>query len=443
MVDLRAIYNAFNIDEPLPASDDSRYVDLSDVWGSRISQKLTQRIKNSEFKSSHHLVMGHTKCGKTTELNRTARLLEKDNYIVISFDVAEVATRTFEYSTVILLIAGQIVEQLSERDINVEGLNTEELMDFLAQKEITVSRELSGDVTGKAEVKPGFLTRVLGEFGLGIELRGGFKRGREITTKIEADYGNFLEAIVKIVEDARSKVWEAGYKDLIVICDGCDKLAISAADEHGNLYDLQRSMFVDHATDLQSIPCHVIYTVPISIPQNLGDVWEQTPEIVPAIPVAALPKIDDSYPRAGRKALEEVVSRRLEQAGTSIEELFEDTDLLNQLIDVSGGHISDLLLLVREAVLDAQTRGENLINKSHTNRSILGRALEYTRLIEGKYLPTLTTIDQFKSALGNSDEYRELIFKRLVLEYVCGTDSRVDLHPLVAASESYRRWSDN
>lgn len=442
MLNLTAIYNAFNVDEPLPASDDPRHVELSHVWGSRIGLKLVQRIKNAGEKPSHHLVMGHTKCGKTTELNRTANLLEKEGYITVFFDVAEVATRTFEYTAVLLLIAGQIIDQLSNRGIEVEGPSTQELMDFLQEREVTIGREFSGEGTGKAEAKPGFLTRFLGEFGLGVELKGGFKRSREITTKIEVDYGSFLEAIKKIVQDAKEKVRESDYKGLVVICDGCDKLAISAADEHGNRYDLQRAMFVDHATDLQSIPCHVIYTVPVSIPQNLGDIWEQSPEVVPAIPVNSLPGVNDAYPLAGRRALEDVVERRLKQKGTTIDELFADRSLLERLIDVSGGHISDLLLLVREAVLEAQTSDDARLEKTHTDRSILGRALEYTRLIESKYLSTLAIIDQLKTAQSNSDEYRELVFKRLVLEYVCGTDSRVDLHPLVAASEAYRRLSD-
>jgi hypothetical protein len=153
-----------------------------------------------------------------------------------------------------------------------------------------------------------------------------------------------------------------------------------------------------------------------------------------------LPGIDDSYPEDGRKALQEVVERRLRQQKTSIEELFASPPLLRDLIDASGGHISDLLLLVREAVLETQTEGLEKISESHVQRSIRTRAREYTRLIESKYLETLVAVDQFKIALSNNDLWREVIFKRLALEYVCGNDSRVDLHPLVAASDAYRRY---
>lgn len=445
MPDLTAVYNAFDIDEPLPADDDIRYVDLSAVRGdSKIARKLVQRIKNARGTASHHLVMGHTKCGKTTELNRTTRLLEEEGYATVFFDVAEVATRTFEYAAVLLLMAGQIVDQLAKRKprgIKVKGASAQKLAEFLLEREITLGGQISGDATGKVEAKaaPGLLTRLLGEFGIGVELRGGFQRSRDITVKIEADTRGFLEAIQELVQDTNQKVLDAGHKGLVVICDGCDKLAITATDENGKSRDLQLSMFVDHTADLRAVPCHVIYTVPISIQANLGDSWEQSPEFVPAVPVNKLPGIDDSYPMAGRRALEEVVNRRLRQQGTTIDGLFSDRSLLEQLIDVSGGHISDLLLLVREAVLEAQTDGVELLTTSHIHRSILRRTLEYKRLIESKYLETLATIDELKTA-SNSDEYRELVFKRLVLEYICGTETRVDLHPLVAASDAYRRW---
>jgi hypothetical protein len=447
MPELTDIYNAFDSDEPLPGDDDFRYVELAPVRGeSKIARKLVQRIKNAREPSSHHLVMGHTKCGKTTELNRTQRLLEDEGYVTVTIDIAEtLGLRSFEYTAVLLLIAGQIVAQLATRPtrgFNIRGASAQRLAEFLLAREITFGGQISGDAAGRVEAKvaPGLLTRLLGEFGLGFELRGGFQRSRDITVKLESDTRGFLEAVQELVRDGCEKVIRAGYKGLVVICDGCDKLVINASDERGRSFDLQLAMFVDHAPDLQSLPCHVIYTVPISIQANLGDSWEQSPEFVPAIPVNRLMGCDDSHPLAGRAALSEVVRRRLTQLDTSVEELFCEDGLLDKLIDVSGGHIADLILLVREAVLEAQTDGVERIDTSHVNRSILRRALEYTRLIESKYLETLAKVDELKASPSNSEEYRELIFKRLVLEYICGVESRVDLHPLVAASEGYRRW---
>src|SRR5437588_10723938 len=124
-MNLAAIYNSFNADEPLESEDNPWHVDLSGVWCSRVAQKLVQRIKNAGEYPSHHLLMGHTKCGKTTELLRTARTLEKEGYVTVFYDVAEAATRTFEYTTLLLLMAGQVVDQvnivLSKLGSSVEG----------------------------------------------------------------------------------------------------------------------------------------------------------------------------------------------------------------------------------------------------------------------------------------------------------------------------------
>jgi len=436
--DLATIYRAFDTDQPL-AAEDPRYVDLTAVQGGgNISRKLAQRIKNAGDKPSHHLLMGHTKCGKTTLLNRTAFLLQQDGYATVFFDVAELASRTFEYTTVLLLLAEQVVRQLADSyDILVGDADGQRLLDFLLDKEITTGQKLSAEAGAKADVKVGWFARWLADAGIGVDVRGGFERSRDITVKVERDARSFLGAVNALIQDACQKTTEAGCTGLVIICDGCDKLNISASDRQGQSYDLQRALFYDHAADLRSVPCHVIYTVPVSIPINVADIWE-SPEFVPAIPVIELPGMPAAYFTEGRRLLGEVVSRRLREEGCGVADLFPDAEAtLRMLIAISGGHISDLLVLVQEAVLEAQTEGEPRLTGSHVNRSIAKRAQEYTRLIEGKYLPLLVEIYQKKLAPSNGDEYRELIFKRLALEYVFELGTRVDLHPLVAASGAF------
>jgi hypothetical protein len=188
-----------------------------------------------------------------------------------------------------------------------------------------------------------------------------------------------------------------------------------------------------------SLPCHVIYTVPISIQAHLGDIWEQTPEFVPAIRVNRGSYVSEEAARDGRAALEEVVTRRLRHAAVDSQALFGSPELLQRMIDVSGGHISDLLLLVREALLEAQTDDVDQLSAEHVRRSIRNRSMEYNRLLETKHLETLYSIEQLHTS-ANNDGYRDLIFKRLALEYVLGEASFVAVHPLVAASPPYQAW---
>jgi hypothetical protein len=174
-------------------------------------------------------------------------------------------------------------------------------------------------------------------------------------------------------------------------------------------------------------------------PSHLGDIWEQTPKFVPAIPISASSRIPVEVAKGGRAKLEEVVLRRLKVLQMSFNDIFADINQLQRFIDASGGHISDLLLLVREAILETQTDAADKIAESHIQRSIRNRAREYRAFIEGNYLDTLINIDQLKTTV-NSDTYRELIFKKLVLEYMSGMESIIDLHPLVAASDAYTSY---
>lgn len=445
MVDLADIYNAFDAEEPLAADDTARYVDLSAARGDmQVARRLVQRIKNAGQQPSHHLLTGHTKCGKTTELNRTARQLEDNGYATVFFDAADDAkTYAFEYTTLLLLLAGQVVTQLATRKpaIHVRGDGAKKLAEFLIEKEITLGGTLSAEATGKveAEIAPGLLTRLLGKFGLSAELRGGFERSREITYKIEKDAPGFLDGIQELVSDARRKVREKGLKDLVIICDGCDKLRLTASDREASR-DLHLGMFVEHRADLCSVPCHVIYTVPISIQANLGGDWGKGPEFVPAIPVNTLSSVDATYVAEGRRALAEVAERRLGQHGLTVATLFENQALFDRIVSASGGQISDMLLLVREGVLNAQLREADRLGAEDIDAAILTRAIEYTNLIQSDHLPILSEIAQAQTRPASNEAYRQIVSRRLALEYLCGDEIRVDLHPLVAASDAYRRW---
>lgn len=442
---LTEIYNAFDAEEPLAADDITRYVDLSAARGNmRIASRLVQRVVNAGRKPSHHLLTGNTKCGKTTELNRTVRALEQQGYATVFFDAADDAsTYAFEYTTLLLLLTSQVIAQLAARTpaIRVGGQSAQKLADFLVEKEVTLGGNYSGDASVKmeSEFAPGFLAQLLGKFGLSAELRGGFERSRQITYKVEEDAPAFLDGIQQVVGDARKRVIDAGYKDLVIVCDGCDKLRLTATDQTGSR-DLHLSMFVEHRSDLCSVPCHVIYTVPLSIQANLGAEWGRGPEFVPAIPVNELSNVDSGYVEEGRRALREVADRRLTPYGLDISTLFQDDAEFERIISVSGGQISDMLLLVREAILSAQLERRTRLLNYDVDQAVLTRAIEYSSLIQSDHLAVLSEIAQAQTRPANNEAYRQIVSRRLALEYLCGDEIRVDLHPLVGASDAYRRW---
>lgn len=447
MADLTAVYNSFDAEDALPADDTERYVDLSAVRGNmRIAHRLVKRIELAGQQPSYHLLTGHVKCGKTTELNRTAQQLEQRGYATVVFDVTkEAQTYAFDYTAVLLVLAGQVVTQLGARQppIKMAGHGAKKLAELLIEKEITVGAGISGEAGAKveAEIAPGLLASLLGKFGLGVELKGGFQRNREITYKIERDTQAFQDALQELILDAAERVHERGHRGLVVICDGSDKLSQRPPGVPPEAYqDLHVSLFVEHRADLCSLPCHVIYSVPISIQANLGPDWGNSPEFVPAIPVNTLAGTDALYAEEGRRLLSEVVERRLRQFELSIDQFFADGALFERLVSASGGHISDLLLMVRDALVEAQIDERERIAEPDVERAILTRALEYNRLIESSHLPVLSEIAQTQLRPANGDLYRELVSRRLTLEYLCGDEIRVDLHPLVAASDAYRRW---
>ncbi|MBA3247517.1 MAG: hypothetical protein H0T63_05480 [Pyrinomonadaceae bacterium] len=107
--------------------------------------------------------------------------MKQEKYLTVFFDVAEVATRTFEYTMVLLLMAHQVVEQLARCEIKVDNERVKQLAEFLQEKEVTVgsTKSIEGKVSGEAEVGAGLLASILGKLGFGVELGGSFQRSRD------------------------------------------------------------------------------------------------------------------------------------------------------------------------------------------------------------------------------------------------------------------------
>lgn len=86
---------------------------------------------------------------------------------------------------------------------------------------------------------------------------------------------------------------------------------------------------------LKKPTCHILYTVPISLllNQNVADAFSDF-EVIPMI----------TPEERGRKKLRKVIRKRI-----SVEDVFEDASCVNQLVDVCGGALRDLLRVIHFA----------------------------------------------------------------------------------------------
>jgi hypothetical protein len=201
-----------------------------------------------------------------------------------------------------------------------------------------------------------------------------------------------------------------------VIVDGLEKMRHRNLNDHETSYS---DLFINHAEQLNALNCHVVYTVPIAVPFsfNTRDFYNDRAFVLPMIKYKTT---------AGKEKLIALVNKRIQSAI-----LFENEQLLVDLINMSGGSIRDLFQLIRATCETA----ENIIKQADVDRAISNLAKDYDRIVQKDYIALLNEVDINKRIPSDSDKkYESLLRHRLVHEYENGTRWAA-LHPALSRIE--------
>ncbi|MEM1042062.1 MAG: hypothetical protein AAGI91_05480 [Bacteroidota bacterium] len=434
-------YIAVKPDEPLQAGD-AYYEDFA-VWrgDESVSDLIARMIRRSNRATPvdhvKQLFTGHRGCGKSSELLRLKARLEEQGFFVayldstFALDVSDVS-----YTDVLIalvLAVAQAADEAADLDLDVpdgivEGLNRRLGAWVL---EDTVTR--GGETEVEAEAKlgggiPGLLKLALG---LQSTLKAGAEKKQTLRTTIDQGVTAFLDDLNIIIDDLQIQLRDRGKEGLVLIMDSLDRIVLKThADGRGNTHT---DLFIDHAYHLKAPRCHVVYTVPISIcfERNLLPLYDR-PRILPMVKVRERqPGQEEGDPCEGAlSAMTEAVARRMDLG------LFEDPDDVRRLCQASGGHIRDLMHLLR----DACNYSEEQITPRTVDRAIQGLTNIYDLLVRDADLPKLVQVHREKR-LPADPEYARLPYHLLVLQYKNG-EQWADVHPAVLRMSKFRRALD-
>ncbi len=103
---------------------------------------------------------------------------------------------------------------------------------------------------------------------------------------------------------------------------------------------------------MTGIVTNVIYTVPLSLYRShyctqLPQLYGNNVFVLPMVKVHKRGKFDEPF-AVGEQGLLEIITKRLNHTGTTLEKVFE-TDALAYLIKYCGGHIRSLVRFIQEA----------------------------------------------------------------------------------------------
>jgi energy-coupling factor transporter ATP-binding protein EcfA2 len=353
------------------------------------------------------LFTGHRGCGKSTELKRIQSRWETDYRVIYLEANEETDINDAEYTDLYLIVIKQVEFALRQEGLKFDKTllkNFEQwFKDVTRETESSVESSVSvtGEVTLGAEAP--FLAKLLVK--LLAQIKGAEKTKMVIRQTLQRDISRLKADINLLLRDAYKKIKEKYPKGFLLIFDNLDRVPPKVG-EH---------LFFDYAAQLQELSCTVIYTVPISVlcsTKNISNAFGN-PHIVSMVNIYNLKRetCDLDYNDAGLKAVASIIEQRV-----NVEVLFESEAELLTLAKASGGHVRQLMQMMRSACQTAATRKHEKILAEDVIYAINQEQFNFERFVPDDHYLRLAQVCVSKNVA--KDEIGQLmLFNTSVLEY--------------------------
>ncbi len=277
-------------------------------------------------------------------------------------------------------------------------------------------------------------------FGIG-EITAKAKNDATLRQKLNQYLGpqktHLLEAINKeLIEPAIASLKKHGKNGLVVIVDNLDRVN-NRVKPWGR--PQQEYLFVDQGECLTKLHCHVVYTMPLALKfsNDYGMLTQRFPERPKVLPMVPVQLKDGSVCETGISLLQQMVLARAfpdldrHERLNKITEIFDNSETLNRLCYVSGGHVRDLLKLLNDWI---KKERQLPLRRETLERLIREYRNDITLRISDYEWELLRQVQQRKWVSDN-EGYEALIRSRLVFEYHQGEETWFDINPILADAQ--------
>ncbi|NMF57238.1 AAA family ATPase [Pseudanabaena yagii] len=411
--------DAYRVCDVVPLKDlalEQYYVDLSGTRKNNAISAISQILEDQQAEDFCTILFtGHRGGGKSTELNHIQKQWEAD-YKVMYVDIeVDADPNDFEYTEIYLLAIKWIEFELRKEGLKFDAQLFKNFEDWFkevieeTEESVEKSVSMQGELTLQSEIPfvPPFLAKLLVK--LLAQIKGSDKRKRVIRQTLTQDISRLKFDINLLLNDGLKK-WRRKFpscKGFLIVFDGLDKCPSAVAEK----------LFIDNAKFLKSLECTVVYTAPISVvysPKNASNFFENF-HVIPMINIynydPSSGNVELEYNQNGLDAVASLIEKRLQ-----VDAIFESRNELLELAKYSGGHVRQVMQLVRGAIQHARTNRRSKVNLEDINYSINQLQFTFERLIPTEHYPVLAQIYLTKDA--PRDEMGQLmLFNISVFEY--------------------------
>ena len=339
-------------DHPLDPSNEQdikHYVPLYEEPGLADEDPVKLLANGIEWTSeSVQLLSGYRGTGKSTELKRLkTHLMKEPGYLVFLCDVEEYLNLStpIDVSDFLMVVAGAfgeaVDEYMKDKDHGIDGNFWAWIRDFLKQTNVE-NVELSA---------------ALGTNGASIGIKANLKNSPAFKQRLQDHMAGHLGTLVSTVHEFienRVKLLKQHYpeREIVLLLDSIEHIRGMSANAKA-VYGSVESLFAGHSEKLHLPDLHVVYTVPTYLKiryPNVDALYEPGGLIV--LPAFKLFKQDED--RTSVPANFDAMERVIRQRGDWSRLLGNDRLLLDRLIRNSGGHLRDLLHLLKQVLRRAK-----------------------------------------------------------------------------------------
>ncbi len=405
------------------------YVVTNEGRGEDPTSEIIRKLRNQKDENLKVLFSGFKGCGKSTELLRLKRELEKD-FLIKIFSVRErLDSNKLTVSEILITVMKDLFDFVNEnyKQIKLSKKliqNLENWTKTVYEEEINY-KYYKGELAAGVNIGAGF-GKILNVFAkLGLDFNAG-RKFQEITRK---DVNQTLTELILncnlLIMEIKNQLHKINKHNIIFIIEDLEKVTLEIAEE----------IFYMYAKQLTSISCCIIYTFPISLVFNpayniiLGEFDETL-----ILPMIKVHDKDEKDYKPGIDSIVEILNRRMDRDKELV-----SRKLLKEFIRMSGGCLRDLFRMLKLAAGSAISGGKSSIEKVDFNYSLNKMKNDYYNTLSYNERTGMSAEDYYNILVNccKSEDKRPIDVKGMmdlkhnmcILGY--NGDGWYDVHPVV------------